>query len=84
MPLYEYQCLKCRNTMEILVAPGDDTPPLCLQCGSQELRKLLSAPSSMSGAVKNRLPGAQDTGCCGVSPMEATCPGPGSCCGREK
>lgn len=84
MPLYEYACTRCGRTMEILVSPGEDDQPRCPHCGSRELDKLLSAPSSMSGVRKNRLPGPSDTGCCGKSPSEATCPGPGSCCGRIK
>ncbi len=84
MPLYEYQCRDCDKTMEILLSPGDGAKPECRYCGSKNLTKLLSAPSSMSGVAKNRLPGAGDTGCCGMSPDQATCAGPGSCCGRAK
>ena len=79
MPLYEYHCRDCGKTVEILVTAGDDT-----NCDSRKLDKLLSAPSSMSGVARNRLPGAGDTGCCGMSPTQASCAGPGSCCGRVK
>jgi putative FmdB family regulatory protein len=84
MPLYEYQCRDCGKTMEILITAGDDTRPQCRHCGSRKITKLMSAPSSMSGVVKGRLPGASDTGCCGESPAHASCAGPGSCCGRAK
>ena len=84
MPLYEFQCNTCGKTMEILLTAGDDTKPQCSYCGSRKLNKLMSAPSSMSGDAKNRLPGAGDTGCCGMSPAHASCAGPGSCCGRAK
>jgi hypothetical protein len=48
------------------------------------MTKLLSAHSSMSGPVKNRMPGPGDTACCGSSPGKAQgCAGPGSCCGRS-
>lgn len=84
MPLYEYHCRDCDKTVEILVTAGDDNKPQCPDCSSKNLDKLLSAPSSMSGVAKNRLPGAGDTGCCGMSPAHASCAGPGSCCGRVK
>jgi hypothetical protein len=47
------------------------------------LKKLVSAHSSMSGPHKNRMPGLGDTSCCGSSPGEAGCAGPGSCCGKN-
>jgi hypothetical protein len=44
---------------------------------------LLSAHSSLSGAGRQSIPGIGDTACCGSSPMEASCAGPGSCCGKR-
>ncbi|MEW6078873.1 MAG: zinc ribbon domain-containing protein [Thermodesulfobacteriota bacterium] len=84
MPLYEYQCQECGQTTEILITAGDDTKPRCGQCGSGQLKKLLSAPSSMSGVARDKLPGQSDTGCCGMSSGHSSCAGPGSCCGRAK
>ncbi|MCG6910828.1 MAG: zinc ribbon domain-containing protein [Deltaproteobacteria bacterium] len=81
MPLYEYLCRDCGATLEVLVAGNADRPS-CKACGSQNLKKLLSAPSSMSGPAKTRMPGPGDTACCGTSPDQASCAGPGSCCGR--
>ena len=82
MPIFDYVCLDCGNSSEIFLA-GSAQLPECSFCGSKNLKKLLSAHSSMSGSSKNSLPGFGDTACCGSSPGEATgCAGPGSCCGK--
>ncbi len=81
MPIFEYQCKNCDKVSEIIVF-GDDDTPACGFCNSHNLEKLLSAPSA-SGPVKNRMPGPGDTACCGSSPGQASCAGPGSCCGRN-
>ncbi|MCG6972276.1 MAG: zinc ribbon domain-containing protein [Desulfobacterales bacterium] len=82
MPIYDYLCLDCGKTSEILMVGSDDSPQ-CHSCKSQRLKKLLSAHSSMSGLFKNSMPGLGDTPCCGSSPGEAGCAGPGSCCGKN-
>ncbi|MDX9787682.1 MAG: zinc ribbon domain-containing protein [Desulfobacterales bacterium] len=82
MPLYEYLCMECGKSFELLVLGNSETPR-CKDCGSDRLQKLLSAHSGASGPVSGgRLPGAGDTTCCGASPDHAGCAGPGSCCGR--
>ncbi len=82
MPLFDFLCVACGATSEVLISSSDD-PPSCKACGSPNVRKLLSAPSSLSGAGRDRLPGAADTACCGSSPAHAGCAGPGSCCGKN-
>lgn len=79
MPLFEYECQSCGKTCEVLVLSSSKEKPVCGACGSDKMKKLLSAHSAMSGSMKSTLPGAGDTGCCGVSPAEASCAGPGSC-----
>ena len=81
MPLYDYLCQECGKINEILVTSSEDQPQ-CLDCGSSRLKKMLSAPSSLSGVQTSRLPGAGDTACCGATPNDAGCSGPGSCCGK--
>ena len=82
MPIYDYLCRDCGVTSEVLIAGSTDLPE-CGSCGSKKLEKLLSAHSSMSGSLKNNMPGLGDTACCGSAPGEgASCAGPGSCCGR--
>jgi len=78
MPLFEYECLSCGNTSEILIMGASKEKPVCSTCGSTDMQKLLSAHSSMSGSIGNSLPGFGDTGCCGSSPAEANCAGPGT------
>ncbi|MCK5784734.1 MAG: zinc ribbon domain-containing protein [Desulfobacterales bacterium] len=83
MPLFDYVCLDCEKTSEILVKGSDDRPE-CQSCGSENLKKLFSAHSSMSGPSKFKMPGPGDTACCGSAPGQAAgCAGPGSCCGRN-
>ncbi|QTA93549.1 FmdB family zinc ribbon protein [Desulfonema magnum] len=82
MPLFDYLCLDCGGSSEILITGSADQPK-CNACGSHNLKKLLSAHASMSGPVKNRMPGPGDTGCCGSAPGHANCAGPGSCCGKN-
>jgi len=82
MPLFDYMCQECGELSELLVSAGGDDPK-CRTCGSENLKKLLSAHSSLSGSSKGNLPGPGDTPCCGSSPMEAGCAGPGSCCGKR-
>ncbi len=81
MPIFEFLCTSCAGVFEKIVY--DDTETLtCPKCGSTQLTKLLSAPSSLSGVKQEgRLPGHGDTGCCGSNPSSKGCI-PGSCCGR--
>ncbi len=82
MPLFEFLCVECGAMSEVLVASSDESPT-CKTCGSVNLKKLLSAPSSLSGIASQGLPGPSDTACCGSSPVQAGCAGPGSCCGKN-
>ncbi len=83
MPLYDYFCEDCGRVSELLVNISMDRPQ-CSFCGSHNLKKLISAHSSLSGAPHSKLPGAGDTGCCGSQPQHAGCAGPGSCCGNSR
>jgi putative FmdB family regulatory protein len=83
MPLFDYLCLDCGRVSELLVF-GSAENPVCRVCGSGNLKRMLSAPSSLSGAGRQGLPGPGDTACCGSSPgLAAGCAGPGSCCGHK-
>ncbi len=82
MPIFDFLCIACGDTSEILVT-GIDDDLKCNSCGSKKLEKQLSPHSSMSGTMNNSRPGPEDTTCCGSSPDEAKgCAGPGSCCGK--
>jgi putative FmdB family regulatory protein len=81
MPLYDFLCSDCGKISEILVASTNEKIK-CGSCGSGNVKKMLSAPSSLSGEANERMPGPGDTACCGSSPGHAGCDGPGSCCGK--
>ena len=81
MPIYEFECLDCGRVGEVLILGGEE--PRCEGCGSPKLKKLMSATSPLTGSARMELPGPGDTACCGVSPAEAICEGPGSCCGKS-
>ena len=83
MPLYDYHCEDCGSVCELLMKVSSDQPQ-CSFCGSLKLKKLVSAHSSFSGAPQTWMPGAGDTGCCGLQPHQADCQGPGSCCGKGR
>lgn len=82
MPLFEFLCVECGATSEVLVASSNELPT-CKACGSMNLKKLLSVPSSLSGVARQRLPGSGDTSCCGSSSAQVGCAGPGTCCGKN-
>jgi putative FmdB family regulatory protein len=81
MPLFDFLCADCGHVAEILVSTEKMTV-YCERCGSGNLKKLMSAHSSLSGTASSSMPGPGDTACCGSSPDHAGCAGPGSCCGK--
>lgn len=46
MPTYDFKCLKCGNTFEMLQAPKAPYPQ-CLLCGHAETEKLLAPPAGI-------------------------------------
>jgi putative FmdB family regulatory protein len=82
MPIFEYVCSDCGETSEILLTSTTDRVK-CASCGSRKLKKLFSAHAAVSGSSASRMPGPGDTACCGSSPGQANCAGPGSCCGKN-
>lgn len=45
MPLYEYECDACQQTVEVLVRSQNDKPN-CPACGADRLEKVFSVPAS--------------------------------------
>ncbi len=43
MPLYDYRCLQCNHTFEVLHARDSDGPSECPSCHAKTPEKLLSA-----------------------------------------
>ena len=44
MPIYEFECKKCKAHIEVFQKMSDKAPTKCRQCGGK-LEKLLSAPA---------------------------------------
>ncbi len=62
MPIYEYRCEECGALTERLEGVGGATgTPVCSACGSDRVRKVLSAPSPLP--AESRMRSGQT--CCG-------------------
>jgi len=49
MPIYEYKCNDCDEEFELLnTSSKDDTKVVCTKCGSENVKKLISAGSPVS------------------------------------
>jgi len=44
MPIYEYECGKCRSIFEVILDVGA-TPPPCPTCESRKTKRLMTAPA---------------------------------------
>jgi len=62
MPLYNYRCLDCNHTCELLLKIG--ATGVCPTCGSQNMEKLVSIPApqgKMAGiAARGRAQAARE------------------------
>lgn len=70
MPIYEYQCIDCRQTFEVRRCFSEaDTQVNCIHCESQSTQKLLSKfyakSPSQSGSISQASSGCG--GCSGGS-----------------
>lgn len=50
MPIYEYQCEKCKQVFEALVLGSDAEVPACDKCGSREVKRCISAVNTIGGS----------------------------------
>jgi len=79
MPIYEYRCSNCGAEVELLLRSAE-AEPVCPQCGSPRLERLISAVNVVSGRT-TRPPGPT---CCG---LEERCASPpcndGSYCSAQ-
>ena len=48
MPLFEFSCIKCENEFEKLMLGSTPKPPVCPECSSPEVTRLMSAASFKS------------------------------------
>ncbi len=60
MPLYEYQCQKCGRRFESLVIAGRENEVVCAECGSPEVRKMISCFGIGGGSSRIK---ASSSGC---------------------
>lgn len=74
MPIYEYSCKKCGEVTELLVLGKEETP-VCRECGSEDMTKLMSAHNTSISFSSGPTPA--DCSCCG---SQDSCGSPGSCC----
>lgn len=80
MPIFEIACKVCGYTGEVLVMNSEGVM-VCPSCNSDRTEKMMSTTSSLTGREGQRVPGSNDTACCGSRPGQASgCAGPGSCC----
>ena len=72
MPLYEYECKSCDQTVEALVRSAEE-PVACPECGATGIQRVFSVPAAPS--VKSNKASAL--------PMASEGPGCGAprCCG---
>jgi putative FmdB family regulatory protein len=45
MPLYDYRCLDCDHSFEVMQKFGEPAPAACPSCDRGRVEKLMSAPA---------------------------------------
>jgi len=51
MPIYEFRCLSCNHCFELLAVRQDDTAEMkCPKCENQEVERVLSCVSYVTGS----------------------------------
>ncbi len=65
MPLYEFACKKCGKRFECLVAVGKEKDVVCAECGSADVRKMISGFGIGGGS--SRLKASSSSGCASCS-----------------
>jgi putative FmdB family regulatory protein len=78
MPIYEYECRKCGKVNEFLFIGKEEEKLCCIECGSEDMSKMMSAHNTSGGSSSSFDVGSMGGGCCG-SPN--SCGTPGACCG---
>ena len=77
MPIYEFICQECRNTVELLALRKGDTLNLeCPQCHSENLERVLSKVSvNTSSPSGKQQPALENRSCSSGSCSTITLPG---------
>ncbi len=65
MPIYEYRCQECKTSYEVLAATSTPTAEetACVKCGSQKVRKTISAGSFRLAGGGPNIPAGALSGC---------------------
>jgi len=64
MPIYEYKCSDCKANFEILVNKSDDEKDIkCTKCGSNKIKKTISASSFRISSGRSSIPAGALSGC---------------------
>lgn len=66
MPMYEYKCQKCTHAFEMLRKAGDSNP-ICPECGSEDVKKLLSSFGFKGKGIDGTTTFSGGGGCAGCS-----------------
>ena len=45
MQIYDYKCSDCGHQIEVIQKFSDEPKTLCIECGKETLKKMVSAPS---------------------------------------
>ena len=77
MPIFEYECDKCKKTFELLVRSNEEVPE-CPECGCKKISKQVSSFSASSGSSGDCPAG----GPCHDTSAKHHCCGGGCSCGH--
>ena len=71
MPIFDFECKECGHKFDILVANKDKDKVKCLQCGSRNVKQMLSlfatsSSSPISGPPSSPCQGCPGAGGCGM------------------
>ncbi|MDR2051594.1 MAG: zinc ribbon domain-containing protein [Deltaproteobacteria bacterium] len=81
MPIYEFQCAKCKHRFEELVF-GQAVPP-CPHCGGKESERLISRPARRSSSKSGEAQAGEEYGGGEHGGGCSSCAGGNcSCCGH--
>ena len=78
MPIYEYTCLECDGSFEVMHRSPGGEKVVCPECGSAKIRKNFSYFAARVGSSVDI--GACSGGRCGTGNSGSACPS-GGCCG---
>ena len=67
MPIYEFECRKCKHVFETIVPSSSSPFPPCEKCNSKQVRKNISRFGFSSGGKSGGSLGSSGCGSCSSS-----------------